>query len=187
MVTHSAIGCELVDTFSSCQFSCMIIPRKSLRGKGIAKHLWALLNDRAAAFVATLAKFDANLGELSPAFGEIAKRLAPNRSAKRLAIVTPTRHRGGCFMTDITSAASAMGKKGGVSKSIAKQRASRANLARANAAKRRTAPAPEVPTVEQLRRVVAVPAPSNRRPPKPQPATVPDEMAQEDSSDDFTT
>jgi hypothetical protein len=114
-------------------------------------------------------------------------------------------------MTDITSAASAMGKKGGQSKSIAKQRASRANLARANAAKRTSrysaickavGATPEW-NVEKsrmteaelrevcekyapARHVIAVPAPSNRRPPKPQPATVPDEMAQEMTSDDFT-
>jgi hypothetical protein len=46
---------------------------------------------------------------------------------------------------------------------------------------------PPEPVVEKLRRVVnAVLAPSNLRPPKPQPATVPDEMAQEETSDDFT-
>jgi len=43
-----------------------------------------------------------------------------------------------------------------------------------------------VPTVEQLRRVInAVPAPSTRKAPNPKPTAVPDEMAQEETSDDF--
>ena len=98
-------------------------------------------------------------------------------------------------MTDITSAASAMGKKGGQSKSIAKQRASRANLARANAAKRTArysaickavGATPEWNVEKPERpRIIVVPAPTNHRPPKPKPTAVPDEMAQE-ASDDFT-
>jgi len=74
------------------------------------------------------------------------------------------------------------GKIGGKSKSPAKLAAARRN------GFQRVAKAEPVPTVpgEKFRRVIAVPAPSNHRPPKPQPATATDELQQEPTSDDFT-
>jgi hypothetical protein len=74
------------------------------------------------------------------------------------------------------------GKIGGKSKSAAKLAAARRN----GFQKVTEAESKPVPTVEQLRRVIAVPAPSNRRSPKPQPTTATDELQQEPTSDDFT-
>ena len=97
-------------------------------------------------------------------------------------------------MTDsINEAARAMGKRGGASKSIAKRQASAANLAIARAARRAHKPQPVTITLNrkatlteaELREICEKYAPSNS--PKPQPTAVPDEMAQEENSDDFTS
>jgi hypothetical protein len=78
------------------------------------------------------------------------------------------------------------GRRGGQAKSARKTASNREHgfkKARACAAPGPCAHA----RVEQLRRIVnVVPAPSNRKPPTPSPASVPDELAQEVISDDIT-